>query len=908
MTLHDAIQEVFFIKNKNILTVDEIQDTIASERIYANREGNSLISNNQILSRIRKYPDVFHIHGNNISLIDDRTQRLNAFHQRLLDILRQVMTHDIVFLTSIYFYQRIVSNRNKYQHFLSDEIIEKINHPEGFNRFLFNLPNVNSKFHDLSFDVLEMWMAISKSRVSEEIFNFFSKLDLSENEYSDSIFNTFLYEKVYASTFMKRDIFITPLNVIRIISGITQEYNYKNLYNPAAGFSSIPINLNTTHDARYNFVGEEINDIAFKISLINLSLNGFNINNFEKQDSITDINHRDRNFDLIVCNPPFGLKLNNQWEFYQDIPIKSKDFVNVIIQKAIQKKAKDGKAIIIIPENILFSSNKADIALRQHMVKNNMIEQIISLPPGVFSPKSAVKTNILVLGNTSPDGIKIIEWNENSSYNYNKEEGYTSVVSEPGSEYSSNKTTYINKEQIDGEDFNLVVSKYFNKIELRDKADFLKLGDVCDIITDLTTTQDTSKQYLNIKDLNKKYFDINLDTSKLEYNSNKRKGKLLINDALLLGSFDGSLKPTLFEYKGKEVLVSPNIYILKVKTQLVKPEYLVFELASQYIENQIKSLSYGATSLKRIRINDLLSIEIKIPSLDYQQKILDEKKETLFSARLDDINKFADNLGVTKLKEKELLGFVKHEMGNIIGGVQNNFKNVLHTLNTLNVDLSVKVSKRNNAPSLEETLNTIEHNLTDVGGLMSNIQAILDLGNSGLKSSKVSFKDYFQREIQKTNANEFFNIHLFYENEKIVTINPKFTVDTKQFAFVIKNFIQNSIVHGLRENERGNLVFNLSEDEDFYYISMINDGKPFPKDFSFGDFLSFGKRFDTTKGSGLGGYLIGKVIENHQGSIKPMESGTGFFLDGNMANPQFIEPAFIKVGVQFLIQIPKNEM
>src|SRR5690606_10591539 len=55
-----------------------------------------------------------------------------------------------------------------------------------------------------------------------------------------------------------------------------------------------------------------------------------------------------------------------------------------------------GRAGVIVPEGIIFQSQKAYKALRRTLVENYLVA-VISLPAGVFQPYSGVKTSILIL-------------------------------------------------------------------------------------------------------------------------------------------------------------------------------------------------------------------------------------------------------------------------------------------------------------------------------------------------------------------------------------------------------------------------------------------------------------------------------------------------------------------------------
>ena len=58
-----------------------------------------------------------------------------------------------------------------------------------------------------------------------------------------------------------------------------------------------------------------------------------------------------------------------------------------------------GRAGIIVPEGIIFQSQKAHTQLRKMLVEDYLVA-VVSLPAGVFKPYSGVKTSILILDRT----------------------------------------------------------------------------------------------------------------------------------------------------------------------------------------------------------------------------------------------------------------------------------------------------------------------------------------------------------------------------------------------------------------------------------------------------------------------------------------------------------------------------
>jgi len=63
-----------------------------------------------------------------------------------------------------------------------------------------------------------------------------------------------------------------------------------------------------------------------------------------------------------------------------------------------------GRAAVIVPDGVLFSSSKAHKALRKKLVEEQKLDAIVSMPSGVFKPYAGVSTAILFFTKTNSGG------------------------------------------------------------------------------------------------------------------------------------------------------------------------------------------------------------------------------------------------------------------------------------------------------------------------------------------------------------------------------------------------------------------------------------------------------------------------------------------------------------------------
>jgi len=113
----------------------------------------------------------------------------------------------------------------------------------------------------------------------------------------------------------------------------------------------------------------------------------------------------------------------------------------------------------------------------------------------------------------------------------------------------------------------------------------------------------------------------------MEFFKNAKKG--FINDRDVLICKDGALtgKPCIVNFSlfpQKEVMTNEHVFILRGNNELIKQGFLFYTLRSDKAQEQIKKLAYNKSVQPRLNIQHIKSIQIPLPSLEEQQKIVDE--------------------------------------------------------------------------------------------------------------------------------------------------------------------------------------------------------------------------------------------------------------------------------------------
>jgi type I restriction enzyme M protein len=182
-------------------------------------------------------------------------------------------------------------------------------------------------------------------------------------------------------------------------------------------------------------------------------------------------------FDLILANPPFKGALDEE-----DVDpvllrtVKTKKTELLFVALIMKMLKVGGRSATIVPDGVLFGSSRAHQELRKHLVEDNQLEAVISLPNGVFKPYAGVSTAILIFtkggrtdhvwfydveadGRTLDDRRQEIEQNDLPDL-VERFKGRDKSIAETKQNDRSAKFFWVNKEDIKNNKYDLSLGRY----------------------------------------------------------------------------------------------------------------------------------------------------------------------------------------------------------------------------------------------------------------------------------------------------------------------------------------------------------------------------------------------------------------------------------------------------------------
>lgn len=291
--------------------------------------------------------------------------------------------------------------------------------------------------------------------------------------------------------------FFTPQSVSKLLAKIvTFKKDFINkVYDPACGSGSLLLQMIKQFDKTKledGFFGQEINMTSYNMARINMFLHNINYNKFNIKLGDTLINPRhdnDKPFDVIVSNPPYGIKwigdsdptlLNDErYAPAGRLAPKSRADFAFIMHSLSYLSSKGTAAIVCFPG--IFYRKGAEREIRKYLVDNNFIDAIIQLPPNLFFGTSIATCILVMAKNKVENKILFIdasnEFLKETNNNILSDENISKILDEfdkrADIKYFSR---YVNADEIKENDYNLSVSSYVEKEDLREKIDIKKLN------------------------------------------------------------------------------------------------------------------------------------------------------------------------------------------------------------------------------------------------------------------------------------------------------------------------------------------------------------------------------------------------------------------------------------------------
>jgi type I restriction enzyme M protein len=132
-----------------------------------------------------------------------------------------------------------------------------------------------------------------------------------------------------------------------------------------------------------------------RIGSMNLMLHGIQSPQFFYMDTLSKAFTEEKEYDLILMNPPFTGKVDKA-DINPTLPGNTTKSELLFVHLILRALDMGGRCAVIVPDGVLFGSTTAHVELRRKLIEENRLDGVVSMPSGVFRPYAGVSTAVLL--------------------------------------------------------------------------------------------------------------------------------------------------------------------------------------------------------------------------------------------------------------------------------------------------------------------------------------------------------------------------------------------------------------------------------------------------------------------------------------------------------------------------------
>ena len=249
-----------------------------------------------------------------------------------------------------------------------------------------------------------------------DLLSYFSKYRLRNEDFEHPDLLGTAYEymvKMFANSAGKKGgEFYTPSEVARLLVSLLKPQAGMRIYDPTSGSGGMLVQTcnylkeHGDNPENLSLFGQEVNKNTWAICKMNMFLHGVQSADIRNGDTILNPMHTEcgelLTFDRVIANPPYSVKgydvdafrHDNYHRFDYGIPPQSSADI-AFLQHMIASLNHKGRAAVILPNGPLYRGNSEE-RIREGMLRDDLIEAVVSLPPGLFYG-TGIPTSIVLI-------------------------------------------------------------------------------------------------------------------------------------------------------------------------------------------------------------------------------------------------------------------------------------------------------------------------------------------------------------------------------------------------------------------------------------------------------------------------------------------------------------------------------
>lgn len=619
----------------------------------------------------------------------------------------------------------------------------------------------------------------------------------------------------------------------------------KTVFNPFSGLMSFASVL----DGYSEYTGKDFNRKVYDYAMIRLGLE-------DKIDNIilNRINLKywaDEKYDLIVTNPPFGLKLSME----DALANGQEDSSTVALRRFEETTSEDGQLFTFVHPSIL--SSPVYSSLREELTAKNYLDAVICLPEGILTYTS-IPLSVVILKKNRESGspIKMID----ASQMFTGTRPRIISVDQIFKAYTedSDKTLNVTSDDIASKLYSWD-ALYYNAIStetFRNGYDVKALIDILVPVRGDRNFSETEGRCLKISNFPSDWSNYVLNVEDIPVSDSLRNTLKITIPVLLLTMSGKDIKVAFCEASEENpIFVASNVNAYTLSDSNIHMGYLFMELSKKVIP------STGAT-IPHLNKYSLAMIRIGFPPLtdansyNLQANLYEEAKSAMVLSK-------ANELGLQKVIETMKSDYIneirmrKHDMKPFLSQLDSQAKLITFYLDKIEGN--------------DDVVSAIRQKLTGISNAVSELR---------LHHNRLTEEDIYGSpevlnplDILNELTGTFSNYSVALEVDTIALNEaqidtPEILISKVDFSTLATTIIENAVSHAfIGESNDYKVLITLSynANKDVFTIDFKNNGNPMPQGMDKYRYGLKGEKGAKSHGTGLGGYRVKSITRHYNG-------------------------------------------
>ncbi|MCH4010028.1 type I restriction-modification system subunit M [Companilactobacillus sp.] len=345
----------------------------------------------------------------------------------------------------------------------------------------------------------------ARAKALTEIVNLVDEVEYKDDDGHDILGDIYEYliAQFAGNSGKKAGEFYTPHQVSEVLAklvaiGLDSDEDKPSVYDFACGSGSLLLTVQEQiKDRRLFYYGQELNTTTYNLARMNLMMHDVSYMNMDLRNADTlesdwpdgvdaqGIDHP-RNFDMVVANPPYSARWDNndnkmkdaRFKDYGGLAPKTKADYAFLLH-GLYHLSNRGTMAIVLPHGVLFRGAKEE-KIRRALLGKNQIDAVIGLPAGLFY-STGIPTVVMVLKkNKTNKDVLFIDASSNfekgKNQNILRDGDINKIIDTYKERKDVDKYAHVATiDEINENDFNLNIPRYVDTFEPEPEIDLGEL-------------------------------------------------------------------------------------------------------------------------------------------------------------------------------------------------------------------------------------------------------------------------------------------------------------------------------------------------------------------------------------------------------------------------------------------------